>query len=139
MSRSPRRPAARARAPDPALVRAASLLIGEGVDLSQIPDDANKTEFLELASLALQDKIGSLQKARLEVLSHRLEEAWDRVQRREEIEKQRAEAQARREKRDKMRRLLKRRTRKGQPILRNLAKVQLQQVRDIIEREKQQK
>lgn len=115
------------------------MLIGEGVDLSQIPEGANKTEFLELANLALQDKIGSLQKARLEVLSQRLEQVWEQVQRREEIEKQRAEARAQREKRDKMRRLLKKRTRKGQPILPNLAKIQLQQVRDIIEREKQQK
>jgi hypothetical protein len=134
MSRSPR---PRAPPADPALLKAASVLIGESVDLTALPDSATKTEFLDLARLALQDKLSSLQKARLEVLSARMTEFWERHLARAEIEKHRQEAQVLREKRDKVRRMLKQKTKKGQPVLRNLAKLQLQQVRAMLEKEGQ--
>jgi hypothetical protein len=123
---------------DPALLKAASVLVGEGIDLSKLPDNVNKQEFLALAELGLHNKLGSLQKARLEVLAQRMAELWERQQSRAEIEKRRAEAQALREKRDKTRRMLKQKTPKGQPVLRNLAKLQLEQVKAMLEREKKE-
>jgi hypothetical protein len=75
---------------DPALIKAASVLVGEGLDLSQLPDNVNKQEFLTLAELGLHNKLGSLQKARLEVLAQRMDELWERQQSRAEIEKRRA-------------------------------------------------
>lgn len=122
---------------DEALVKAAALLVGEDVDLDKLPDGKNKTEFLELADLAIHHTINSLQKARLEVLIQRMEEMWQMYLNRDEIAKQKAEAQALREKREKTRKLLKRKTKKGQPVLRNLAKVQLQQIKEMIAKEKQ--
>ena len=122
---------------DEALVKAAALLVGEYVDLDKLPDGKNKTEFLELADLAIHHTINSLQKARLEVLIQRMEEMWQMYLNRDEIAKQKAEAQALREKREKTRKLLKRKTKKGQPVLRNLAKVQLQQIKEMIAKEKQ--
>ena len=118
-----------------ALIKSSALLIGEGVDLDKIPDGKNKDEFLELAELAVHHSINSLQKARLEVLIERMDEMWQKYLNRDEIAKQKAEAQALREKRDRNRRLLKKRTKKGQPVLRNLAKIQLQQVKEMISRE----
>lgn len=124
---------------DEALIKAASLLIGEDVDLDQIPDGKNKEEFLELASLAIHHSINSLQKARLEVLVKRMEEMWERYLNRDEIARQKAEAEALREKRDKTRKMLKKKTKRGQPNLRNRAKVQLQQVQEMIAKEQASK
>ena len=124
---------------DEALIKAASLLIGEDVDLDQIPDGKNKEEFLELASLAIHHSINSLQKARLEVLVKRMEEMWELYLNRDEIARQKAEAQALREKRDKTRKMLKKKTKRGQPNLRNRAKVQLQQVQEMIAKEQASK
>lgn len=122
---------------DEALVKAAALLVGEDVDLDKLPDGKNKTEFLELADLEIHHTTNALQKARLEVLIQRMEEMWQMYLNRDEIAKQKAEAQALREKREKTRKLLKRKTKKGQPVLRNLAKVQLQQIKEMIAKEKQ--
>ena len=124
---------------DEALIKASSLLIGEDVDLDQIPDGKNKEEFLELASLAIHHSINSLQKARLEVLVKRMEEMWELYLNRDEIARQKAEAQALREKRDKTRKMLKKKTKRGQPNLRNRAKVQLQQVQEMIAKEQASK
>ena len=110
------------------LMSAASLLVGEDVDLSKLPDGKTKDEFFELANLAVQDKLGSLQKSRLEYLSNQMQEMWERYLNRDEIEKQKAEARALREKREKNRRLLRKKTRKGQPNLNNLARVLREQV-----------
>jgi hypothetical protein len=63
---------------------------------------------------------------------------WEKHVNREVIEKHRAEAQALREKREKTRKLLNRKTRKGQPVLRNLAKVQLAQIQEMLEREQKE-
>lgn len=109
-------------------ISSAAILVGEDVDLTQLPECKVKAEFLELASLALQDKLGSLQKSRLEYLSGVMQEMWERYLNREEIEKQKAEARALREKREKNRRLLRKKTKKGQPNLNNLARVLKQQV-----------
>lgn len=110
------------------LISSAALLVGEDVDINQLPDGKTKDEFLELANLAIHDKLGSLQKSRLEYLSTKMQEMWERYLNREEIEKQRAEARAIREKREKNRRLLRKKTKKGQPNLNNLAKVLREQV-----------
>lgn len=110
------------------LISAAALLVGEEVDLAQLPDCKVKAEFFELANLAVHDKLGSLQKSRLEYLCGVMQEMWERHLNREEIEKQKAEARALREKREKNRRLLRKKTKKGQPNLNNLARVLKEQV-----------
>jgi hypothetical protein len=123
--------------PDPALIASASVLIGGDFDLNALPDSALKSEFLELADLALKDRIRSLQKARLEVLCGKLEEMWEKHKERRENEGRLAESEEVREKKDRYRRLLRHKTRKGQPNLRNLAKVQLAQIKELMEKEMQ--
>ena len=103
-----------------------------------IPDSDLKEEFLELAELAIHDKANSLQKARLEFLSTKMEEIYEQVQNQKEIDRQKQEAQRIREKKEKNRRLLRMKTKKGQPILKNLARIQYQQVKEMIENEKRQ-
>jgi hypothetical protein len=121
---------------DPAFLRAASVLVGEGVDLSALPRCPAKTEFFELAHLALDGRLRSLGKARLEVLSEQLAQMWEHHVQQDAIDKHKAEAQALRDKRDKMRKMLKKKTRKGQPVLKNLAKVQLLQIQEILDKER---
>ncbi|OHT10526.1 hypothetical protein TRFO_20110 [Tritrichomonas foetus] len=127
------------RSDDAALVKAAQMLLNDDIDLNVIPDCDMKEEFLELAELAIQDRIKSLQKARLEFLTNKMEELHEREKNHIEIEKRKQEQQILREKREKNRRLLRMKTKKGQPILKNLARIQYQQVREMIQREQNQK
>ena len=122
---------------DPALIKAAQMLVREDVDLSILPDSKLKTEFFELADLAVKGKIRSLQKVRLEYLCGKMAEYYDNVKNREMIEKRKKEAEALREKREKTRKMLRKKTKKGQPVLRNLAKVQLMQIQEMLEKENQ--
>lgn len=120
-----------------ALLKAAAVLVPEGVDLSKIPDkDREKKEFLELVEGYLNNKINSLQKARLEYLADHMEEVYQREIQREEKAKARAIAEEKRKKREKEHKMLRRKTKKGQPVLRNLAKIQLEQVKRMMEKEK---
>ncbi|KAK8860857.1 hypothetical protein M9Y10_012549 [Tritrichomonas musculus] len=123
---------------DSSLVLAAQNLVSDDVNLSIIPDSDLKEEFLELAELAIHDKINSLQKARLEFLSNRMEEIHEQIKNQKEIDRQKQEAQRIREKKEKNRRLLRMKTKRGQPILKNLARIQYQQVKAMIESEKRQ-
>lgn len=120
---------------DQALIKAAQVLVDDDVDLMELPNSPEKEEFLELAEQALHDKINSLSKARLEYLCTEINSQYEKYKNREEIEKRRAESQALRAKREKERKMIKMKTKKGQPILKNLAKVQYRQVREMIERE----
>lgn len=123
---------------DTNLVNAAQALVSDDVDLSLIPDSEIKEEFLSLAELAIRDKINSLQKARLEYLSTQMEELYEKILNQKEIDRQKQEAKIIREQKEKKRRLLRMKTKKGQPIMKNLARIQYQQVKAIIENEKKQ-
>lgn len=121
---------------DPFLIQSSQLLLQrDDVNLQELPESKLKTEFFELAELALKGKIGSLQKARLEYLSSKICDEYDKFKNREENERRRQEAEKARERREKTRKMLRRKTKKGQPILRNLAKVQLLQIQDMIDKE----
>ena len=138
MKKSQKQKHERRKSDDQQLVKAAQVLVSEEVDLSLIPDSDLKEEFLELAEKAIKDKIQSLEKARLEYLSGKMEELYQREKNKDEIARHRQEAQKLRERRDKNRRLLRMKTKRGQPILKNLARIQYQQVKEMIAKEQKQ-
>ena len=138
MKKSRKQKHERRKSDDQQLVKAAQVLVSEEVDLSLIPDSDLKEEFLELAEKAIKDKIQSLEKARLEYLSGKMEELYQREKNKDEIARHRQEAQKLRERRDKNRRLLRMKTKRGQPILKNLARIQYQQVKEMIAKEQKQ-
>ena len=119
-----------------AIVKAASFLVEEGVDLSKIPDrDKDKIEFLDLVRMYLEKSLNSLQKARLEYLADHMTEIYKREVEKEEKAAARKLAEEKRLKKEKERKMLSRKTKRGQPILRNLAKIQLERVQEMIKRE----
>lgn len=121
---------------DTTLIKAAQVLVSEDVDLSSLPDTDEKEEFLELAELAIHDKANSLQKARLEYLSNKMEEDFERLKNQSENDRKKEEDKQIRDKKEKNRRLLRMKTKRGQPILKNLARIQYQQVKAMIANEK---
>ena len=125
---------------DSALFEAAQILVDEDVKLSEIPDSNElKIEFLKLVQMYLNNKIKSLEKARLEYLAGHMKDIYLKEKEKEERQKQRIIAEENRQKREKAKKLLSKRTKKGQPILKNLAKMQLEQVQRMIESEKSKK
>lgn len=123
---------------DIALIESAQCLVDEDVNLKELPDSKQKQEFLQLAKDALNDKLNGLQKARLEYLSNHMKELWDSYKEREEKIKIRQQKEKEREKREKIYKQLRKKTPKGQPILKNLARIQLYQVQDMIAKESKQ-
>jgi len=125
---------------DSSLLEAAQILVDEDVKLSEIPDSNElKIEFLKLVQMYLNNKIKSLEKARLEYLAGHMKDIYLKEKEKEERQKQRIIAEENRQKREKAKKLLSKRTKKGQPILKNLAKMQLEQVQRMIESEKSKK
>ena len=120
-----------------AILKAAQILVDEGVDLTKIPDtDKSKIEFLELVQMYLEKHLNSLQKARLEYLTEHMTEIYNREVQKEERAEARKIAEEKRLKKEKERKMLNRKTKKGQPVLRNLAKLQLEKVQELIAKEK---
>lgn len=120
-----------------AILKAAQILVDEGVDLTKIPDtDKSKIEFLDLVQMYLEKHLNSLQKARLEYLTEHMTEIYNREVQKEERAEARKIAEEKRLKKEKERKMLNRKTKKGQPVLRNLAKLQLEKVQELIAKEK---
>ena len=122
---------------NPAIIKAAQILVDESVDLNKIPDtDKSKIEFLELVQMYLEKHLNSLQKARLEYLADHMTEIYNREIQKEERAEARKIAEEKRLKKEKERKMLKRKTKRGQPVLGNYAKLQLQKVQEMIAKEK---
>ena len=122
---------------NPAIIKAAQILVDESVDLNKIPDtDKSKIEFLELVQMYLEKHLNSLQKARLEYLADHMTEIYNREIQKEERAEARKIAEEKRLKKEKERKMLKRKKKRGQPVLGNYAKLQLQKVQEMIAKEK---
>lgn len=120
--------------------QAAQTLLDEGVELSKIPaGNKNKQEFLSLVKQYLNSNLNSLQKARLEYLVGNMAEVYQNVMQQEEKAKAREIAEEKRKKKEKERKMLNKRTKKGQPVLKGLARLQLEKIQEMIQNEKSSK
>ncbi|EAX90117.1 hypothetical protein TVAG_078280 [Trichomonas vaginalis G3] len=122
---------------DELIEQAAQTLVEEGVDLSKIPSsNKNKQEFLSLVKQYLNSNLNSLQKARIEYLVGNMTELYKREVEKEEKAKAREIAEEKRKKKEKEHKMLNRRTKRGQPVLCGLARLQLEKVQQMIENDK---
>lgn len=113
------------------------LLDNKEIILDEIPDtNKDKNEFFQLIEKCLQNNLKSLEKARLEYLTENMINIYNNEKNKEQRILAKQEAEKKRRKREKIHKLMKQKNKRGQPILKHLAKLQYLQIKERIDKER---